>query len=72
MSHTYFWIVTDYNKEDRLAFELFIKHIVDDDQYLKSGTAQCCVSQTRIVFYLLDKALNENQIESIDECMSSM
>jgi len=73
MNHTYFWEVTQLEECDQDALQTFIGYtILGENRCITTGMAECCHTQRKILFYQLDEALNENQVESIDKCMSSM
>ena len=78
MAHTYIWQVNHLEPTDvdMLQNEIGLIVISDEDQTIDEiyqiGTAECCVSDNKFLFYQFDKALTENQIKLIEQCMSSM
>lgn len=78
MAHTYIWQVNHLEPidVDMLQNEIGLIVISDEDQTIdeiyQTGTAECCVSDNKFLFYQFDKALTKNQVKLIEQCMSSM
>ncbi len=78
MAHTYIWQVNHLEPSDvdMLQNEIGLIVISDEDQTIdeiyQTGTAECCTSDDKFLFYQFDKALTQNQVKLIEQCMSSM
>jgi len=78
MAHTYIWQVNHLESSDveMLQNEIGLIVVTDEDQTIdeiyQTGTAECCTSDNKFLFYQFDKALTQNQVKLIEQCMSSM
>ena len=78
MAHTYIWQVNHLEPSDvdMLQNEIGLIEVTDEDQTIDeiyhTGTAECCTSDNKFLFYQFDKALTQNQVKLIEQCMSSM
>ena len=78
MAHTYIWQVNHLESSDveMLQNEIGLIVVTDEDQTIdeiyQTGTAECCTTDNKFLFYQFDKALTQNQVKLIEQCMSSM